>query len=175
MKKCKVCCKIKELCEFYKSKSNADGHSSLCKDCYKIKYKEYYKKNIEKERLRSKKYTDKNRLNTSNREKIILINGETYYQHWYKENKNNVNIRNKEWRDKNTLKTKAHYIVKKNIRNVLISKPSKCMSCCLEKRLESHHNNYDKPLDIIWLCRSCHRRYHDSDDSSFKEYIDKLI
>jgi len=27
-------------------------------------------------------------------------------------------------------------------------------------RIEAHHENYDKPLDVIWLCKSHHIRHH---------------
>jgi len=26
--------------------------------------------------------------------------------------------------------------------------------------LEAHHDDYSKPLDIQWMCTSCHKRHH---------------
>ena len=34
-----------------------------------------------------------------------------------------------------------------------------CMKCGANKS-EAHHPDYYKPLDVIWLCRSCHRAEH---------------
>jgi hypothetical protein len=34
-----------------------------------------------------------------------------------------------------------------------------CQVCGSEKA-ERHHENYDKPLEIIWLCRPCHTTHH---------------
>ena len=31
---------------------------------------------------------------------------------------------------------------------------------CGDPEVEMHHHDYDKPLDVIWLCRSCHLEYH---------------
>lgn len=31
---------------------------------------------------------------------------------------------------------------------------------CNASRAEMHHDNYDNPLDVRWLCRSCHARLH---------------
>ncbi len=29
--------------------------------------------------------------------------------------------------------------------------------CYCGRKGEAHHNDYDKPLDIVWLCRAHHR------------------
>ena len=31
---------------------------------------------------------------------------------------------------------------------------------CGEKKSQMHHDNYDKPLEVIWLCRNCHLELH---------------
>jgi ribosomal protein S27AE len=31
---------------------------------------------------------------------------------------------------------------------------------CGDKKAEAHHANYFKPLDVRWLCRSCHATAH---------------
>lgn len=32
--------------------------------------------------------------------------------------------------------------------------------CLGMKRLDGHHDDYSRPLDVRWLCRPCHRRVH---------------
>ena len=36
-----------------------------------------------------------------------------------------------------------------------------CFVCGSDKT-EMHHKDYDKPLDIEWMCRSCHLWLHDN-------------
>lgn len=31
---------------------------------------------------------------------------------------------------------------------------------CGDPKAVGHHEDYDRPLDLIWLCRSCHRKNH---------------
>ena len=42
-------------------------------------------------------------------------------------------------------------------------KPSICQDCGEEKALQGHHESYekDKYLEIVWVCRKCHRIRHE--------------
>ena len=31
---------------------------------------------------------------------------------------------------------------------------------CDAPKAEMHHENYDNPLEVLWLCRSCHVEHH---------------
>jgi hypothetical protein len=44
-----------------------------------------------------------------------------------------------------------------------IKKPKRCKFCKEEKILEAAHINYDDPKNIIFLCRSCHRKFDKND------------
>ena len=39
-------------------------------------------------------------------------------------------------------------------RGLLVPQP--CESCG-DPEVEMHHADYDKPLEVIWLCNACHR------------------
>lgn len=42
-----------------------------------------------------------------------------------------------------------------------IVQPAACSGCNeAGKKLEAHHTDYAKPLDVKWLCRSCHTQLH---------------
>ncbi len=40
-------------------------------------------------------------------------------------------------------------------------KPDKCECCNIPtQKILAHHHNYNKPLEVIWLCKSCHLKVH---------------
>jgi hypothetical protein len=41
-----------------------------------------------------------------------------------------------------------------------IIKPASCEKCKGTNNIEAHHPDYEKPLDVSWLCRDCHRALH---------------
>lgn len=46
-----------------------------------------------------------------------------------------------------------------------------CTICDSNIRVEGHHEDYDKPLDVIWLCKRCHDEWHickDMHNGTFK-------
>jgi hypothetical protein len=36
------------------------------------------------------------------------------------------------------------------------------MNCvkCGDENSQMHHEDYDKPLEVIWVCRPCHLKLH---------------
>lgn len=39
-------------------------------------------------------------------------------------------------------------------------KPKKCELCKEQKKVQAHHHDYSKPLDVKWLCSGCHNTMH---------------
>ena len=39
-----------------------------------------------------------------------------------------------------------------------IQRPAKCSQCGKEGYIRAHHNDYDKPLEVVWLCGTCHSK-----------------
>ena len=46
--------------------------------------------------------------------------------------------------------------------NGTLVKPLICSKCGIGSKLEAHHDDYSKPLEVVWLCKKCHitRRYY---------------
>ncbi|KKK52352.1 hypothetical protein LCGC14_3105780 [marine sediment metagenome] len=71
----------------------------------------------------------------------------------------------KEWRK--THKLKGSMRKKQNARAYLHTyiKRGKlqklpCCICGLTDNLEAHHEDYNKPLEVVWFCRTHHLEYH---------------
>jgi hypothetical protein len=41
-----------------------------------------------------------------------------------------------------------------------IIKPKNCPVCGKDKILHGHHNDYTKPLEVVWVCALCHTNLH---------------
>lgn len=62
----------------------------------------------------------------------------------------------KRWKDKNPDKYKIYKTVFSAVRNGTL-KRKKCF--CGKIKVEAHHEDYSKPLEVIWLCKKHHAEY----------------
>lgn len=59
----------------------------------------------------------------------------------------------KKHKDKQNARVQLNY----HVRAGNIKKPTSCPLCDdTNKRIEAHHTDYSKPLDVMWMCSSCH-------------------
>jgi hypothetical protein len=126
MKKCYRCGIIKEDVEFSKDKYKTDGYKSCCKVCCKIRWPS----NHELEAIRVAKWNKKNNYKTQTKYRLEHL--EKYH---------------------------AKILVKQaRCRGELI-KPNQCENCLVVmdiNKIQAHHKDYSKPLEVQWLCRKCH-------------------
>ena len=52
------------------------------------------------------------------------------------------------------------YVISRAVLNGTLTKPKTCPQCGRGGKINAHHDDYNKPLDIIWLCQGCHVRLH---------------
>ena len=58
-------------------------------------------------------------------------------------------------------KRKAREVLARAIKAGKVDKPEICEDCSSKvNRIEGHHSDYAKPLEVKWLCTSCHRSHH---------------
>lgn len=50
--------------------------------------------------------------------------------------------------------------VRQKIKQGDLARPDKCELCGGGNNIDAHHEDYGKPYDVVWLCRSCHMRVH---------------
>lgn len=62
---------------------------------------------------------------------------------------------------RNAIKTIAQQKVTDAVRRGRLQKPDRCSSCGRTGiRLDGHHEDYSKPLEVKWLCVQCHSDRH---------------
>jgi ribosomal protein S27AE len=106
--------------------------------------------NKEKERQTRIKWKKKNRG------KITLQDRE-----YRRRNKEKVSSWSKNWKKNNHDATIAHQALHRAIDYGLIQRPDACSKCgASDVLIDGHHEDYSKPLDVEWLCTSCHRLLH---------------
>lgn len=134
IKKCFKCLEMKPLTEFYKHKMMADGHLNKCKTCNKNDVAKHRLENIEKIRQ-----YDRDRGKLPER---IKSGAE----------------RKKAWRTEDLRRQKAHNAVYSAVKSGKLLRQPCCR--CGEEKTVAHHEDYDRPLDIMWLCQPCHTQRH---------------
>ena len=65
---------------------------------------------------------------------------------------------NKNYRLKNKIKLFAHQMVYKAVQSGVLIKG--CCVVCGNQSTHGHHEDYNKPLDVVWLCALHHREHH---------------
>jgi hypothetical protein len=63
-------------------------------------------------------------------------------------------------RNYNPKKAHANYLLCYAVRMNRITRPNNCDICNNETLVFGHHENYEKPYDVKWLCRKCHGKAH---------------
>ncbi len=120
------------------------------------KYKrEWYKKHPRLAKMRAKlkriKYKEQ-RLRYS--KKYYLIHKD---DNRYKQLRNERTLK---YYYSNKIKALARSIVGKAIKKGILSKNDFCCLCGSTKYIQAHHDDYNKPLEVKWVCRKCHYKIH---------------
>ena len=147
MKECNKCNETKALTEFYKHKGMADGHLNKCKECTKERVFKHREKNLESIRM-----YDRKRGQLQHRKDKVKAYFKT------EAGKKASDKARKSYRERNPVKYKAHNAVNNAIRDGVLVK----MQCevCEIKPAQAHHDDYDKPLNVRWLCHHHHKEWH---------------
>lgn len=130
-KKCFKCNEIKPLDGFYKHRAMPDGHVNKCKECNK--------KDVRENRIAKVEY----------------------YRAY---DRDRGNRQDKEYRDKYIMdfpkKYKAHTMVSNSVRDGRMKREANCGECGSDFSVHAHHDDYDYPLTVRWLCAACHKKWH---------------
>lgn len=153
---CKGCGKEKPFAQFYRLATMADGFTAKCKDCTKAAVKANRENNIEHyltyDRIRGERPE-----RVAARKRVAAARAADPV-------KMERDIKSKQdWIARNQQKRAAHMIVGNAARDGDLIPPPKCERCGkspINKPLHAHHEDYEKPLEVNWLCITCHGIRH---------------
>lgn len=133
-KKCFKCCHVKPLSEFYRHSEMKDGTINKCKECAKRD----------------------GRVNRVHRVDYYLRYDRARFQCADRRVAHAASC--KRQKDASPEKSAARYAVSNAVRAGRIKK----LPCelCGSLKVEAHHTDYSKPLDVQWLCFRHHREKH---------------
>jgi len=135
MKSCFKCGKSLPLSEFYRHPQMKDGTLNKCKECTKADVRKNYVVNHEVHVAYERK-----RCKTEVRKVMVAE-----YQ--------------RRGRSRNPHKAVARRLVHDAVKSGRLTK-SPCVFCGNVK-VQAHHHDYSKPLDVVWVCFKCHReKFH---------------
>lgn len=149
MKECFKCFQEKELSEFYKHPQMPDGTVNKCKECNKAD-------NIQNRNDKIDHYVayDKRRAMIPHR---VAARKEYMATQPGKESHNKSN---KKYLTAYPNTKRAKSIFGYGMKSGKITRPTTCSKCPSTTMIQGHHDDYDKPLDVRWLCVKCHTAWH---------------
>ena len=152
MKTCFICNTDKPLSEFYKHPKMGDGHLGKCKECTKEYVHKHRKDNLgwiqEYDRKRGQDPERQARNRANYRKRISTPEGRA--AEW---------ARAAEFRRNRAVERAANVLVG----NAIVAgrlKKKPCEWCGVTDKTEGHHEDYGKPLEVVWLCKPCHGKRH---------------
>lgn len=144
MRSCKKCLAAKAEDDFYA------GYSA-CKECVKARVRAYRANNLERVKAYDRQRGLLPERMAKNREgyRRRISTPEGRIAEWNKQ---------RAWAESSPERRAAHVIVGNAVRDGKLER--RPCERCGEIKAHAHHEDYSKPLDVIWLCRPCHGRRH---------------
>ena len=152
MKICFKCGVEKHIDDFYKHKRMADGHLNKCKECTKNDTRRRSQIEELKPKIREAKrlWARSKRGKETTKARMLIGLSRT-----------KSNEAKKRYAEKNKKKVNATSMVNNAVKYGFLIRPKECSVCNkYNKRIHGHHCDYDQPLDVIWMCPSCHSEWH---------------
>lgn len=139
---CRKCQTLKAWDDYYAHPMMASGRDSICKECAKDRARENRRVKADYYRAYDRKrYRDDPKRKQASREcaaKWFAAHGKPQAP---------------------AFKRRAHVAVSRALRSGAIQREP-CFFCGSTEKLHAHHEDYDLPLDVVWLCASCHGKLH---------------
>lgn len=162
LKTCFRCNVAKTRSEFYRHSQMGDGLLGKCKECTKKDVHEHRAENID-----SIREYDRERAKLIHRKVAKKLYQERPDRKEYKkqyQNRPEVRVRlvakERIKRQSTPGYLAAHNGLKRAVWNGTVKRPLRCERCNSKGKIHGHHDDYTKPLDVMWLCPICHSARH---------------
>lgn len=162
MKTCRVCGESKPFSDYYRGDNPRD---TICKPCERQRVREYRKtragKEVEQRRAAKPERKAWKKSYTQGRGRQIELEAARRRR---AENREQHRRESREWARRHPEQVKARNTLRYALVKGELTRPDACERCGrhedpgLDGRpgIEAHHADYDKPLEVEWLCRLCH-------------------
>ena len=148
MKTCRVCGEDKDLSAFYRQKNGSPFLD--CKPCWREKVKENRADKIEY-------YQEYDRKRTDDPKRVAARKAYAESGRYPKEK---YNAAKQAYISRNPSKQRARVSINNALRDGKIFRPDRCEKCDVSCTPHGHHEDYSKPLEVVWLCPDCHGARH---------------
>ncbi len=148
IKRCSHCRETKPYDDYYKDKNYRTGLSPQCKSCHDKGVKLWREANPEKRKAIDK--AAKNRTSVKQKRE--------WSRRYVTEHRGECAARLRKYRSDNPERARANEAIKRAVKSGRINRPVTCQKCGVSGKIEGHHPDYSKPLEVKWLCTKCHRR-----------------
>lgn len=136
MKRCSRCGEQLPLDSFHRDRSRPDGRQRTCRSCKTAEAAE-------------RRFSDPERHAEEQRA-------------WRRKNPEAVREikRRSDSRESRRAARKATALVHWHVKHGKLMRPELCSRCMQAGPVEAHHEDYARPLDVVWLCKKCHLARH---------------
>lgn len=140
-KECRKCREIKPTDSFNVDRGKKDGVGSYCRECKTASARDRRRANPELSAQRSKQWRN------AHPQRSAEVRARSLRRH--------------------PEKRRARQLLNAALRRGEVAKPTSCEECGKEVAdaglLHAHHNDYQMPLEVQWLCSRCHGITHAQD------------
>lgn len=161
-KQCTKCKSVLPFSEFHKWKYGKDGYKSCCKKC-NTKDVTSYQKTPRGRQIHLRNSCKYERTEKGKRNKKRYVGSDKGCIM--------VKERSRKNRERFPEKCRARDVLNNAVKSGKIKAPSNCIVCSKRRKLHGHHDDYDNPLEVRWMCQKCHDTEHGRLDDPWAERV----
>ena len=175
-KRCSRCGREKAVSESHRAVGKIDGYAALCKECQATSSTKY------RERIADRDFED---IELVGRKRCCLCGrqlpvekfnycrsspdgltshcrgcGKEYKKEHYSDHQSDYYSRVVDRRREHPEQERAYRKLSEAVSRGEIIRPDACSKCGEQGQIVAHYDDYERPLDVVWLCISCDRQLH---------------